>query len=128
MDLLKLQNEAWKIAEEKGWHDKPLSFGEFISLCHGELSEALEIFRDKGEEAITRTGLEHETITHYSNGVVDMKVPVTSKPEGIPVELADVIIRILDYCESQGISMSQSIETKMMYNKTRSYRHGGKHL
>lgn len=48
------------------------------------------------------------------------------KPEGIPIELADVIIRILDYCGYAGIDIEAAIRQKHEYNKSRPYRHGGK--
>lgn len=48
------------------------------------------------------------------------------KPEGIPIELADAIIRILDYCGYAGIDIEAAILQKHEYNKTRPYRHGGK--
>lgn len=43
-------------------------------------------------------------------------------------ELADVIIRILDYCYKFGISIDSNIIEKMEINKSRTYRHGGKAL
>lgn len=48
------------------------------------------------------------------------------KPEGIPTELADVIIRVLDYCGYAGIDIDAAISQKHEYNKSRPYRHGGK--
>jgi hypothetical protein len=48
------------------------------------------------------------------------------KPEGIPIELADCIIRIFDYCGKEGINIEEAIRIKHEYNKTRPYRHGGK--
>jgi len=41
-------------------------------------------------------------------------------------ELADVCIRIFDLCGSEGIDLESAILKKMEYNKTRSYKHGGK--
>lgn len=49
-----------------------------------------------------------------------------NKPEGIPIELADCIIRILDYCGKEGIDIEEAIKIKHEYNLTRPYRHGGK--
>jgi NTP pyrophosphatase (non-canonical NTP hydrolase) len=106
---------VWRIAEERGWHDgRQLEFGEFISLCHAELSEALEIYRAKGDGAIRKIEEVHSNIVG------------TTKPHGIPIELGDVIMRILDYCETHGINMETALERKLLYNKKRSYRHGDK--
>lgn len=125
-DLCKLQSEVWKIAEEKGWHEKEVPFGEFISQCHAELSEAFEIYRVKGD-----TGINYiqpfEGLEHTSHGQVDLKI-VATVPKGIPIELADVVMRILDYCETRRISLFQAMQIKMMYNRVRTYRHGGKHI
>ena len=41
-------------------------------------------------------------------------------------ELADVIIRVLDYCAYAGIDIENVLEVKHEYNKSRPYRHGGK--
>ena len=49
-------------------------------------------------------------------------------PEGIAVEMADCIIRILDWCGKEGIDIEAILEEKHAYNKTRPYRHGGKAL
>ena len=51
---------------------------------------------------------------------------VENKPEGVPIELADLIIRVLDTCEQYGIDIEAAIEMKIKYNETREYRHGGK--
>lgn len=51
-----------------------------------------------------------------------------AKPEGVPTELADAVIRILDTCEVAGIDLGFEIERKMAYNETRAIRHGGRAL
>ena len=48
------------------------------------------------------------------------------KPEGIPIEFADVIIRIFDVCAAYDIDIASAIIMKVKYNEGRSYRHGGK--
>jgi len=50
----------------------------------------------------------------------------SGKPEGEAIELADAVIRIMDYCEFVGIDLEQAIQLKHEYNKTRPYRHGNK--
>lgn len=97
-----------KIAKEHGWWDEYNSFGDIIALIHSELSEALEEYRKVGARSDIR----------YENG----------KPVGVAIELADVVIRIFDYCGQYGIDLGAAIIEKMAYNETREYRHGGKKL
>jgi NTP pyrophosphatase (non-canonical NTP hydrolase) len=95
-----------RTAVEKGWWEKPRNFGDIIALMHSELSEAYEAFR-AGHAP---------NETWYVDG----------KQEGIPSELADVAIRLLDFCEAEGFSLEAAIIEKDAYNKTRPYHHGGK--
>ena len=111
-EVSNIQSDVYMTACEKGWHDEERTFGDIIALCHSELSEALEEFR-KGREV----GM----VSFIADGG-------SGKPVGIPIELADCIIRILDYCGSKNINMQQAILTKLAYNKTRDHRHGGKKL
>ena len=78
-------------------------------LIVSEVSEAAEEYRNG--RAYTETW--------YSEAKPD-------KPEGIPSEMADVVIRVLDACEYYGIDLEQAIKEKMAYNRTRPHRHGGK--
>ena len=107
MTLNEWAKEIHENAVNHGWWDEPRSFGEIIALCHSELSEALEEYRDGNPNL-------------YYNDY--------DKPEGIAVELADCIIRILDWCGKEGIDIEEIIRIKHEYNKTRPYRHGGKVL
>lgn len=107
-----LMTMCGSMAAEKGWHDKHRSFGEVVALCHSELSEAFEEYR--AGRAI------HET--YYR--VDDSGIP--RKPEGVPTELADVLIRIFDYCWKENINLEKALVEKMEYNATRPYRHGNK--
>lgn len=50
----------------------------------------------------------------------------TNKPAGELIELADAMIRIMDYCAQKGWDLGNAIKLKHEYNLTREYRHGGK--
>lgn len=137
---------AYATAKEKGWHDPGMekTVGDDISLMHSELSEALEDFRagrkvsevyyetyaipekwvDKLTTFLRGTGLNGEIVENLRSALrLD-----TPKPCGIPIELADVIIRIGDFCVKHGVDIQGAVEMKLKYNKTRSHRHGGKKL
>ena len=106
MKINDFMQEVHENAVAHGWWDEERTFGDIIALCHSELSEALEEYR-KG----------YEVDEMYYKGF---------KPEGVPLELADCIIRILDYCGHEGIDIENAIKIKHKYNKTRPYRHNGK--
>lgn len=108
-DLNDFAKEVHALAMKKGWWDPAPSFPEVLALIHSEISEALEEYRNGRLPTEVYTG---------NNG----------KPEGIPIELADVIIRVLDCCGYAGIDIDAAISQKHEYNKTRPYRHGGKRL
>jgi NTP pyrophosphatase (non-canonical NTP hydrolase) len=122
--LNKLRDEVHQNAKEHGWWEDERSFGEIIALCHSELSEALEEYRNGKTETYYSC---KDVGCHYPNSE-HCKPCQRAKPEGIPVELADCIIRILDYCGKEGIDIEEAIRIKHEYNKTRPYKHGGKKI
>ena len=113
MDMNSLIKDIHENAVAHGWWEEERTFGELIALCHSELSEALEEYRTGKAPNEKYLGWDnfHGTKT---------------KPEGIPSELADVIIRIFDMCGRYGIDIEKAILEKHEYNKTRPYKHGGK--
>lgn len=120
--------EIHKNALAHGWWNEPRSFPEILALIHSELSEALEEHRDGKPEIYFVAEREQddgqiipEIRTDWGDGSFDGE-----KPEGVAVELADAVIRILDYCGHEGIDIEAAILLKHTYNKTRPYRHGGK--
>ena len=101
-----LAREIHANAVEHGFWETPPTFGEVIALCHSELSEALEAYR---------------------NGDPDVWID-KGKPEGTAVEMADCLIRILDYMGAADIDVEQVVKLKQNYNRTRPYKHGGKKI
>ena len=98
-----IQAAIHKTAIEKGWWDEPRGAPECLCLMHSELSEALEAYR-------------------LGNPMSKKIAPFSQIEE----ELADVIIRILDYAEHHSFEIEKALVAKMAYNTTRPHRHGGK--
>jgi hypothetical protein len=105
--LTELRDEALQIAIEHGFKDATV--GEDLALMHSEVSEALEAYRDGWAPCALRLGPD-------------------GKPEGVPSELADVIIRVLHFSGKHSINIEDAVMAKMAYNKSRPFKHGGKKL
>jgi NTP pyrophosphatase (non-canonical NTP hydrolase) len=51
------------------------------------------------------------------------KIPYYTSEEE---ELADVVLRVMDYAASNNLRIAEAMLAKMTYNSTRPFRHGGK--
>lgn len=87
----------------KGWLSRERRDAEIVALIHSEVSECLEALRHDNPNS------DH--------------VPEIS---GAEEELADVIIRIMDFAHLKKWNIPKALFLKMEYNKTRPYMHGGK--
>jgi NTP pyrophosphatase (non-canonical NTP hydrolase) len=92
-----------EIAVSKGWWKDDRNNGEMIALMHSELSEALE-------------GLRH------GNPSSDHIPTFTSVEE----ELADVVIRIMDFAMAKNHRVAEAVVAKIEFNRGREYMHCGK--
>jgi NTP pyrophosphatase (non-canonical NTP hydrolase) len=77
--------------------------GEMIALMHSELSEALEGYRHGNPPS--------DHISEFS---------------ALEEEMADVVIRVMDYAQARNLNVAMAIIRKLEFNAGRGYKHGGK--
>ena len=85
--------------------------------------EVHELAKEKGWWDKPRSSLEVHALIHSEMSEATEAVREDNSTKEM-FELADVIIRILDYAEYKGWDMQNVIEMKHEYNKNRPYRHG----
>ena len=134
--ISELQKRIGEINTANGWRDDEPGFDydtlpprikaklmiAELALIDTETSEAIEELRNGSAVG--------ETYYMYDDGE-DKAPPLNPdgsprKPEGVPSELADVVIRALDFADKYSIDLEAMIEEKLTYNQSRGYRHGGK--
>lgn len=100
-------------AVDHGFHNFEEDEGQFITrammLLNTETSELYEAYRNN-------------QLCSYTPKSEKMDEPMTNEQE----EIADIIIRALDYCGRRGIDAGRAVAMKHAYNVARPYRHGGK--
>ena len=100
--LVAAQILAHRTATEAGWYTDPATglpvernFGEVVALMHSELSEALEA---------DRKGLTDDKLTDR---------------DGVEVEFADCMIRIMDTAEAREMDIAGAFIDKNRFNQAR---------
>ena len=137
MEINELVEQVHKNAVDHGWWDgQERTIPEILMLCVSELAEALEEYRD-GKPGIYCTSKNKACETEMATGTVcingkEYETPCANcslpdmKPEGWAVEMADCVIRIMDYFGHKGLDLESVLQVKNAYNVGRPYRHGGK--
>lgn len=91
---------------DRGWWDMGVenrNKAEMLMLMVTELAEACE--------ALRKPHLKDEHLPDE---------------DAVGLELADTVIRIMDYCGAYNIDLGDLIVKKLDYNRTRAYKHGNK--
>lgn len=126
MKLNELEAEVHANAVAHGWWDQEPSVGEIIALCHSELSEALEEYRagrpmlyypcNAGGPCVDDwDGVDCASRTYDPEHPDAPCSALSDKPGGIAVELADCILRILDWFGKEGLDAEELIQHSGTY-------------
>tara|TARA_R110000782_G_scaffold116486_1_gene206536 strand:+ start:879 stop:1214 length:336 start_codon:yes stop_codon:yes gene_type:complete len=100
----KLSKVIWMNAVEHGFWKAEYgknNDGEKIALIHSEISEALEALRQNNPS---------------SNKIIEFS--------SLEEELADAMIRIMDFAFASNLDLAGAILAKIEYNKGREFLHG----
>ena len=130
-----LAQAAHRNARSKGWYDEGRGFPEELALVHSEVSEVLEAHRDgsgsnehrysvsdKDNPGLVWRDFKPHPKTYAEWGLHG----VIAKPEGIPSESADILIRVADYAGNpdRPVDIGRAVVEKLRYNRTRPRKHG----
>ena len=130
MDINELQQKCWKTAEDKGFHEDRPKRSQYDTreqfkkaLANWQGNKLLLVVSEitEGHDEL-RKGFDADAMYYSGDPVGD----IPGKPEGLPSELADAVIRILDFCGTEHINLQAVIEEKLAFNATRERLHGRK--
>lgn len=99
-----LEEQVHDLAVSKGWWEKDRNPGEALALIHAEVSECLEALREP-------------------------EIQPSTKAIGfncVEEELADIVIRVMDFAHGFNYDVAGAIEAKFEHNQGRAYKHGHK--
>ena len=97
----KIAKSIYKNAVNHGFWKDERNDGEAMALIHSEISEALEAMRNDNPSS--------SKIIEFSS---------------VEEELADAVIRIMDYAFGKDLDIAGAILAKLEYNKSREFMHG----
>lgn len=101
-----LQRRLYEVERDAGWGETTI--GEECAHLHEEVSEAFRAWRK----------------TKSAEWWYDTE----DKPQGVPMELADVVIGCFYIAETLGFDLLAAVEIKSQYNARRDYQSEGRQL
>lgn len=111
-----------------------------LALIHSEVSEALESYRNPESDSLvpvpeaiiskllgnwfaTEGSEEWERRNEAADEMLALYSKWEKKPKGLDIEMADIVIRVADFCGKHGIDLDAAVQRKHAYNVTRPMRH-----
>lgn len=115
-----LRDLAFKESSDRGWHKDDVkrkgvikNFGNYCTNLHSEVSELWEAWRkNKLNELCDKADQMKQN---------DLE-PLTCAEE----EIADIVIRAMDTAAKLKVDVAKAVYYKLLFNRTRAHRHGGK--
>lgn len=116
--LNKLASFCYCESKKKGFHNEEknceeLNISKYLMNLHSEISELWESYRANNlyEDCNKADGMEKIGLDRLNC---------------LEEELADILIRTCDMAKAFNIDLTRAVYIKLMYNRTRSHRNGGK--
>lgn len=110
----------------RGFYDKEPSVCEQLALIMTEGAEAIEADR-RGKHADIKKFDEEVLKLNPDDPEYDTKFVELFKThikDTVEDEIADILIRVMDYCGWKDINITKHVLLKLNYNSTRPYKHG----
>ena len=112
--LRELQQMAYESAAENGWYDEPRedavkNLPKYLTYMSSELAEAFADWLAGHDPAESWTDND-------------------GKPQGIPSELADMVIWALSLAGRYGFDLEEAVVKKIQFNVTREKHHGAERI
>jgi NTP pyrophosphatase (non-canonical NTP hydrolase) len=101
---------------ERGFWEGNRQLTEVVMLTVCELAEAIEADREK------KWASENEYARYLNNP--DPAVFRETIKDTVQDEIADALIRILDFAHKFGIDLDFHVNAKLLYNSSRPHKHG----
>lgn len=126
-----LQQFAADQAAESGWDDLPkLSLAlinERIRFDNPKVADYLEACMDSQDMQLIGDEVTEGHEERRSGHAMDHQyINEKGKPEGVPSEMADVIIRVMHVMARKNVKLGSVIKNKLDNNAKRGYKHGGR--
>jgi hypothetical protein len=114
--LNEMRDKIYQNACDHGWHDEERSIQEYCALFHSEVSEMLEEFRMQApkelyfnDDDLYPNFFINDVYENAHDASYNSFEHISGlKPHGYGIELADLVIRLLDFCGAMKIDFECS--------------------